>query len=296
MTTANTSTKQFAKDGDIARPHEKVKGKVTPVDWRNIDNCAPAGSINASVAEMAEYLRFHLSNGKINGKQLLKKETLAELHKMQIATDDPDFSFNPESLSRGYGLGWFLSDFKGRRVVEHGGNIDGMTAQVGMLPDEKLGVVILANHGQSMLPQALMFDLFDRYTGEPKPNRAATTGLLDVLNSIGIEKLQEPDEKTRTKDTKPSLPLRKYTGKFQDKKHAPAIVTEADGKLTATFNSFTFDVSHWHFDTFTFKDRKGILPGILGSFVLNKDGKVQEIWFELGGTIKLPRTGDADGK
>lgn len=296
MTTASTSTTRLPKDGDVAMPHEKVKSKVTPVDWRNIDNIGPAGSINASAREMAEYVRFHLSNGKRDGKSLLKKETLEELHSMQIPTGKPGFAFNGESISHGYGLGWFLSDYKGRRIVEHGGNIDGMTAQVGMMPDEKLGIVILANHGQSMLPQALLFDLFDRFTGELKPNRAATTGLLDVINSIGMEKLAEPDEKSRTKDTRPSLPLRKYTGEFQDKKHAPLKITESDGQLRAQFNSFEFNMNHWHFDTFILKDRKGVLPGVLASLILNKDGKVAEIWLELGDTIKLSRTGDAGKK
>jgi CubicO group peptidase (beta-lactamase class C family) len=296
MITAGTSTSRLPKNGDVAMPHEKVKSKVTPVDWRNVDNIGPAGSINASAREMAEYVRFHLSNGKRDGKPLLKKETLEEMHSMQIPTGKPGFAFNDESISHSYGLGWSLSDFKGRRIVEHGGNIDGMSAQVGMMPDEKLGIVILANHGQSMLPMALMFDLFDRFTGELKPNRAATTGLLDVINSIGMEKLAEPDVKSIIKDTKHSLPLRKYAGHYQDKKHAPATISEVDGQLTAKFNSFEFDVSHWHFDTFIFKDKKGQLPGVLGTFVLNKDGKVSELWVELGETIKLPRSSNAEKK
>jgi CubicO group peptidase (beta-lactamase class C family) len=277
MTSATTTITALSKGGDVATPHEKVKGVPRPVEWLNVDNCGPAGSVNASAADMAAYLLFQLSNGRGPGKRLVKADTVREMHAVHMPMGKPAFSFNPDALSRGYGLGWFVTDYKGRRLVEHGGNVDGMTAQVAFLPDEKLGVVILANQGQSLLPQALLFDILDRYLGDPAANRADTTGLLAWVNDYAVVQVTAADENARVKGTKASLPADKYAGKYQDNRHAPLRVTEADGKLTASFHTWTFTLDHWHYDTFRGTDTKGVLPPLLFTFVLGPDGRVSEV-------------------
>jgi hypothetical protein len=78
------------------------------------------------------------------------------------------------------------------------------------------------------------------------------------------------------KGTKPSLPLARYAGTYQDDVNAPVKVTHADGKLTAAFNGLTFDLEHWHYDTFRGTDRKGVLPRSLITFPLGPDGAVAE--------------------
>ena len=50
-----------------------------------------------------------------------------------------------------YGLGWFISDFNGLKMVEHGGNIDGMHAQVSLVPELELGMIFLSNSRNLML-------------------------------------------------------------------------------------------------------------------------------------------------
>ena len=294
MATANTSVTRFPKDGDVATPHEKVKGAATAIDWKKIDNIGPAGSINASPADMAEYVKFQLAAGKAGGKRLLKAEVFREMHKPQTLMPAGSL-FNPDAHQRAYGLGWMLSDYKGKALVEHGGNIDGMTAQVGMLPGEKLGVVVLANLGGSILPQALMYDLFDRFLGEPPLNRAETTGLLAWVAVYGVQKVAEAAESSRVKDTKPSLPVDKYAGKYQDDLHAPLRVTCAGGKLAAEFNGLTFDLEHWHYDTFRGTARnRGDFPRVLITFGLGADGKVAEVRPQIltGDDLRLKRLGD----
>jgi hypothetical protein len=235
---------------------------------------------------MAAYLKFQLSAGKGPDKRLLKAEVFREMHTPQMLMGKPGFSFNPDALSRGYGLGWFLSDYKGKRVVEHGGNIDGMSAQVGMMPDEKLGIVILTNQGASLLPQALMFDLFDRFLDDPSANRAETTGLLAWVNDYAVVSVTAADEKSRVKDTKPSLPLEKYAGRYEDNRHAPVRVAFDDGKLSLTFNGLAFDLEHWHYDTFRAKDKRGVFPPVLFTFDLGPDARVSE--------LKLPPLGGGE--
>lgn len=290
MRNANTSVKCLQNYPDVATPHEKVKGVATPVAWKDADNIGPAGSINASAADMAEYVKFQLAAGKAGEKRLLKREVFDVLHRPANLIAGKPF-FSPDSLSHAYGFGWMLSDYKGKKVVEHGGNIDGMSAQVGLMPDEKLGVVILANLGGSLLPQALMYDLFDRYLGDPTGNRAVVSGPLMGLSEFGIKYGVEPSESARQKDTKPSLPLRKYAGSYADERHAPFVVTHRDGKLTIEFNGIKMTLDHWHYDTFVGADVRGVFPRSLFTFALDANGNVEELRYNgIGGDdLRLKR-------
>src|SRR5690606_25658673 len=144
---------------------------VRTVPWKNIDNVAAAGSINSHVLDMANWVRLQLGNGKFDGKQLLSTSTAEEMHAPQtiIRLEGIWGLAHPESHLLSYGLGWFLADYKGRKLVHHGGNIDGMSALVAMMPEEKTGVVVLTNMDGSFLTYSLMYRLFDGFIGaEPK--------------------------------------------------------------------------------------------------------------------------------
>jgi CubicO group peptidase (beta-lactamase class C family) len=277
MTSANTSITKFSASDELASPHESALGKPSVVPWRNIDNIGGAGSINASTADMVEYVKFQLTKGKLGDKRLLKKAVFEEMHTPQMLMGKPGFSFNPGSISHDYGLGWMLSDFKGKPVVEHGGNIDGMTAQVGMLPESKLGVVLLANRGQSLLPQCLMYDIFDRFTGDTTADRANQSAFLGALTQFAISVAGEVDEKKKIKDTKPSLELKKYAGTYQDEIHPPLKVQFKDDKLAILYFGTQYNLEHWHYDTFVGTDKKIPTAKALFTFALDQDGAIVEV-------------------
>ena len=66
-----TSTLPLKQMDDVSTPHERIDGKVTPVEWMNIDNIGPAGSINSSVSEMAQWVRLQLGGGTYSGRTLI---------------------------------------------------------------------------------------------------------------------------------------------------------------------------------------------------------------------------------
>src|SRR5690606_19489806 len=143
----------------------KIDGKVTPVAWRLIDNIAPAGSINSNAADMAQWIRLQLNNGKFEGKQIVSPAVIKETHTPQtIIRHEGMYSFiYPDAHFFSYGMGWFLSDFGGKALVEHGGAIDGMRGTVAMIPEKNVGVVILTNMNGSLLPQFLAYRILDEY-------------------------------------------------------------------------------------------------------------------------------------
>ena len=162
MRESNTTVRALDGQTNVALPHALIDDTIRVLRYRNVDRVAPGGSINSNVFDMARWLRFQMAGGKLDGKPLLGERVFAEtrtpqflLRRGQNADRDGYFS--------AYGLGWFLQDYRGRFVVQHGGNIDGMTALVALMPDERLGVVILTNMNASPVPNALAFDVFDRH-------------------------------------------------------------------------------------------------------------------------------------
>jgi CubicO group peptidase (beta-lactamase class C family) len=281
MSSSSTSINGFKATDNVATPHGKIDDKVVPIPWRNIDNIAPAGSINSNVVEMASWVRLQLGSGKFAGQQLLSSGAIAEMHKSySIVPFDPPWNLLfPEAHFLNYGLGWFLSDYRGRKVVEHGGNIDGMSALVAMIPEEKLGLVILTNLNGNDLRTALKLRIFDSFLGgELKDWSAVHLKTMKGFEAQGkaAEKKQNDE---RIKDTKPSLALDKYAGTYQDEMYGEVKVAQDEsGKLVVRFGpAFTGDLEHWHYDTFQVRWRDRTLGKSLITFDLNGQGKVDSI-------------------
>ena len=121
---------------------------------RTIDNIGPAGAIISTAGDMARWIRFHLGNGVIDGERVLSKEQHDELWATHIEM----------APGAGYGFGWMLHEDDG--VVEHGGNVRGGCAELGMFPEEHLGFVLLMNVSASMLQQESISIVRDSMLGD----------------------------------------------------------------------------------------------------------------------------------
>ncbi len=124
---------------------------------RDFPQIAAAGAINSNARDMAQWLRLMLGGGVFEGKRLVSENNFAELLKPQIKV----------AGNIHYGLGWMLRDWRGHKVAEHGGNIDGFNAQVALMPDQRLGFVMLTNVSASTLPSAAMEAVWSNLAGGP---------------------------------------------------------------------------------------------------------------------------------
>jgi CubicO group peptidase (beta-lactamase class C family) len=276
MSSSNTSIRAFAGQNNVSTPHGKIDEKVLTIPWRNIDNIAPAGSINSNVVDMAQWVRLQLGEGSYKGARLISSGAVSEMHEPQtIIPKDPQLSlFMPDSHFRSYGLGWMLQDYKGRKVVQHGGAIDGMIAMVGMIPEERLGVVVLSNLQGQLLPTALMFRIFDAYLGSQSKDWAGE--MLKGMNGLEAQgkAAQKKMEESRVKGTQPSLALEKYAGTYKDEAFGDAKVSFENGKLVLKTPAFVADLEHWHYDTFRATPRDNVVAGkAMATFTLNSQGK-----------------------
>lgn len=134
---------------------------------RDFPQVAAAGAINSSARDMAQWLRLMLGGGAFEGKRLVSETNFAELLKPQMKVGG----------NIHYGLGWMLREWRGHKVAEHGGNIDGFNAQVALMPDQRLGFVMLTNVSASTLPLAAMEAVWSNLvpnTDAPKPEAATS--------------------------------------------------------------------------------------------------------------------------
>ena len=131
---------------------------------RNLDVIGPAGSVNAHVLDMAQWVRFQLAGGVHDGTRLLSEAQHQETWRQQV-----------DAGGVGYGLGWILREWHGGRVVEHGGNIDGFAAEVALLPDEQLGFVLLCNVTATYLQTKSMAIVWESMLASPEDGASAPT-------------------------------------------------------------------------------------------------------------------------
>jgi serine beta-lactamase-like protein LACTB len=94
---------------------------------------SPAGSMYSTVGDLSKFMSCLFADGKAKDGQLLKKETIAEMFKLQFAKADE---------KNGFGLGFVVGELDGKKRIGHGGAIYGFSTELGMLPDSKLGVIV----------------------------------------------------------------------------------------------------------------------------------------------------------
>ena len=296
MTSSNTSITALAGNEDVAAPHADVNDTVRAVPYRKIDNIAPAGSINSNALDMAQWVRLQLGDGKFNGKQLISKRLVDEMHMAQtVIRNDPNGfgAMNPSAHLMAYGLGWILSDYEGKYLVQHGGNIDGMTALVAMLPEEKFGIVILSNMNGSQMPTTIMLRALDMQLRRPAKDWSGQLRTRYDSLLTRARAMQARAASQRVANTKPSLALAEYAGTYADSMLGTVKITESNGTLNFGFGStWKGPLEHWHFDTFHLKLDTPILGVIPVTFRLNAAGKVDEMLVDLAGPATFKRVPD----
>lgn len=171
MTNSTMSMKQMqkAKDYSFGYEYNFDTKETRRLPFRDIDQVAPAGSINSSARDMAKWITFVMNGGVVNGKRLVSEKGYEEWTK-------PQMKITPDGKVS-YGLGWFLREWKGLKVIEHGGNIDGFNSLVAMIPEKKLGFVMLTNVSASSLGSELMpivwSGILDEKKAEVSPEKEA---------------------------------------------------------------------------------------------------------------------------
>jgi CubicO group peptidase (beta-lactamase class C family) len=268
-----TAYSEIAASTNIALPYTRRQSGISAGQLANYDNIGGAGCIASSAADLAQWLRLQLGRGTYNGKRLVSPESLGETHLPQtvIRMTNATRELQPDFTQSTYGLGWWVNHYRGEMLIMHSGSLSGFRALITLVPRLNLGFVVLANLNSTNLPEALSNTLLDEYLELPKA-RDWNAHMLAVnkKNEEKAASVKREREAARSKDTKPSLPLSAYAGRYREPAYGEARIIFEEGKLLVEWARFRSPLEHWHFDTFQPKD--GTVPEGTLSFQLNEKG------------------------
>jgi CubicO group peptidase (beta-lactamase class C family) len=275
------SVEEALELGDVAVPYMDRKDVLVEIPYAPGSHlCAPAGAIHSTLADMTNWMRVHLAGGVHEGAQVLSAATVRELHAPQMVM--PEAAIFPEARDSAYGLGWFIGNYRGHKLVHHGGNIDGFTSLVTMLPEDGVGVVFLSNKDGTPLRSALSYHVFDELLGlGPIPWERRVKDYLDAIKGGAKEARARV---ARRADSPPSRPLAEFAGDYEHPAYGRfSVSTSDDGQtLVPRFRELVLELEHRHFDTFNLLIERFETMQMTATFRTAPDGEVAgiEIPFE----------------
>ena len=182
-----------------------------------------------------------------------------------------------------YGLGWFVESFRGHKIVHHGGNINGFSGFTCFVPDLNLGVFVSANMNVPLLADALVQQTVDMALGETDGNWFARLKAYNQAMFDNVVSFFAAFGGQAVAGTKPSHEMAAYAGTYEAPGYRRFRIEEADGKLTADFNTFRVGLRHHHYDTFATEGPIGELPaGLTLTFAANPKGEISTLSVTLG--------------
>ncbi len=280
MKTANFSVDDMQTAAEYALPYVEKDDDIRVTDFRNINEVGPAGSINATPNEMAQWVLFQLNKGKVGDKQVISEASMRQLHSPQMVIAEPLWSEMYGSDMVSYGLGWFIHTFHGETLLQHGGNIDGFSALVSFIPAHNVGVVTLTNLNTNFLTEAINFYIYELLLGlEEIDWNGKLKSFVDKMRGEA-KKAKDQSASDRKLDTQPSHPVADYAGDFEHPGYGVVSVKEADGKLTATYNRIDMPLTHYHYDIFE-GGPEGIEMSFKLQFHLDLKGNVEKVSLQL---------------
>ncbi|HRP32681.1 MAG TPA: serine hydrolase [Agriterribacter sp.] len=294
MHRSNLSIEGMKNDGDASLGYGlKKDSTIKQLDYYNIDGMGPAGSINSSVLEMANWVITWINNGKINGKEVIPESYIREAIGAQMVVGGalPDKE-NPDIYFSNYGLAWFLSSYHGHYRVEHGGNIDGFSANTSFFPTDSIGIVVLANQNASAIPAVVRNLIADRMLKLPYKNWSHNLQQASAKASRQAEEALAAKVSTRVPGTRPSHALVSYEGLYNHPGYGDVAVYARHDSLFARTRKDSIWLRHFHYDVFELKgfDKDEGLDTSSGGTLLHfrtaDDGKIGSFTIALEPSVK----------
>ena len=261
----------------------KALRTVAPLTW---SNNAGAGGIYSSVHDMARWMNVQLAHGTLeNGTalfsaksqqgmwQTITPQVVPEPSVPQLAAARPNFA--------GYGEGWSLSDYRGQKLVWHTGGWPGMVSRVTLVPEQKLGIVVLTNQEVGAAFNAITMDVLDAYLKAPQTDWVAAYAAAVAKAQDKADEGWANHQAARDAKSTPSLPLGRYVGGYRDAWYGDMHITGNGKALRLQFDKtaqLVGTLEHWQHDTFIVRwDDRSLNADAFVTFSLDPDGKVRDV-------------------
>jgi CubicO group peptidase (beta-lactamase class C family) len=291
MVNSTSSSADRLASPNRARPHARLNGAIrglgdqVPLDEVASDlgsNAAPAGGLSISANDMTNWLQLQLARGALPSGRLFSETQSAQMWQPVVLT--PNSALSPDlkpvqPMFSTYALGWTVQDYRGAKLVWHGGAVLGSLAAVALLPDQGVGIYVAANSEEGEVVRGLLYELLDHYLGLPATGWTEKLAAFKAARAAkAVEVIRAPGK--RPAKSSPSLPLARYAGSYNDPWYGTITIREDRGNLTVAFPNrpaMKATLDHWQYNTFrtVFAD-KSIEPAFV-TFSLDADGKIDRI-------------------
>lgn len=244
----NNELKKFT---DVSTGYGLKKDSIiNPLPYYNIDAFGPAGSIKSSVTDMSKWLITWINGGKYKNKQVIPPAHFANamVSHAVVSGSVPKTELADVHLSN-YGFGWFISSYKGHYMVQHGGNIDGFSANVAFYPTDSLGIVVLTNQDGSLVTSIARNIIADKLLNLGYFNWSGYK-LAEVANNK--KNNVPPNVSNQKPNTKPTHTLKNFEGIYTHKGYGSMDVSFLNDSLFAFFpNGDKVWLKHYHYNIFS---------------------------------------------
>ena len=271
------------KRGNFATPHAEINGVVRPVAASDSNKTNPAATINTNAEDIAKWMICQIDSGKISDSTFLfKPNTARYLWSVVTPISVPKV---PKELApfqanfAGYGAGFSLRDYRGKKLVWHTGGLAGMVTLVAMIPELRVGVAVFTNQEMSGAFFSIGWRVLDHYLGE-KYDWLSAYKTVKARNDSSDAAADRKTMVLRDSMSHPSLPLEKYAGKYTDAWYGDITIEMKEGKLfmqmdaTPSLGGF---LEHYQFDTFIARwSDPEMRADSFVTFSLNPDGSIEQ--------------------
>ena len=274
---------------NVARAHVPLEGELNVVGGNFLEKFSSAGSVASSVNDMALWLKAQLKQGvyfegKNNSQQkrlFSEQQSNAMWQARTLLPVSQSAQKNDKTHFSAYGLGWFLNDYHGVKLIHHSGGILGMVSKVVIVPEENLAMVILTNQQSGYAFNAIYRQILNEYMALPEKD------WVDYYAAMQQKRLA--NEKSRlakaaanvAKDSKPSLPLASYAQTYTDNWYGDINITKAGNTLTMQFSNtpeLRGTLEHYQYNTFIVRwNDRTLEADAFVNFNLNPDGSINYV-------------------
>jgi CubicO group peptidase (beta-lactamase class C family) len=269
---------------NAAFPHNESGGKLRVLHRGNVDGAYSAAALNSSVSDLAKWIRLQLGGGLFEGKRIFSAARGWEMHQPYLAQQisEPAFRANPTRHFSGVGLGWFVYDYYGRKIINHSGGLDGMLSYTVLIPEENAGFVVLTN-SESPAFAVMMSKIRDLLVNAPERDLIGEAADRLARQKAAAEDEIRKQDAARKTNTKTSLPLNDYAGTYRDTMYGDITISQENGRLVMRFlpaPNFVADLEHWQYDTFVIKWRPSVaynFPRGFVTFTIDRNGRPEEL-------------------
>jgi CubicO group peptidase (beta-lactamase class C family) len=292
MLNSTTDDESHFASADRAQPHARMNGGLRGVGDQSVlnerdnlgSNASPAGGLAVSANDMARWLMIQLDGGKLpGGSGRLFSQAAHDQMWTPVVLQPVGPRSGPmaatQPMFNTYALGWDVRDYRGAKIVWHGGAVFGFQTAVVLIPEKNVGFSIEINSEDGEIIIGLMYELLDHYLGLPADTWP------EKIRAQKTQRIQEALKAFQTAAAKPakvgpSLTLDRYVGTYTDPWYGNIEVSKSRDGLAIDFKStprMGGALEHWQYDTFTTRfDDKTIEPAYV-TFGLDADGKVERV-------------------